>query len=80
MSSFGGYLGGSGECESTHELTGFGTAKVNRTQRSSGNGQAGGGFGNSNTAATATQDDPWATPQATSAGSWGNGPDAEPPF
>jgi|GEM_PF-4753772 len=46
----------------------YANAKVNRTQRSNGTGQAGGGFGNSNTAATAPQDDPWATPQATSGG------------
>ncbi|GAT89621.1 single-stranded DNA-binding protein [Paenarthrobacter nicotinovorans] len=58
----------------------YANAKVNRTQRSSGNGQTGGGFGNSNTAAASPQDDPWATPQTTSGGSWGNGPDSEPPF
>jgi single-strand DNA-binding protein len=58
----------------------YANAKVNRTQRSNENGQTGGGFGNNNTAATAPQDDPWATPQTTSGGSWGNGPDAEAPF
>ena len=58
----------------------YANAKVNRTQRSSGNGQTGGGFGNSNTATASPQDDPWATPQTTSGGSWGNGPDSEPPF
>jgi single-strand DNA-binding protein len=58
----------------------YANAKVNRTQRSGGTGQPGGGFGSSNTPNTAPQDDPWATPQNASAGSWGNGPDAEPPF
>lgn len=28
----------------------------------------------------AQQEDPWATPTATNAGGWGNGPDSEPPF
>jgi single-strand DNA-binding protein len=59
----------------------YANAKVNRTQRSGGGGQPGGGFGNTNAISAAPQDDPWATPQqGTGSGSWGNGPDAEPPF
>ncbi|WP_431230831.1 single-stranded DNA-binding protein [Paenarthrobacter nicotinovorans] len=58
----------------------YATAKINRTQRSSGTGQSGGGFGSSNTANPAPQDDPWATSQPSSGGGWGNGPDSEPPF
>ena len=50
----------------------YANAKVNRTQRSgNGGGQSSGGQ---------QQDDPWATPTATNAGGWGNGPDSEPPF
>ena len=59
-------------------------AKVNRTQRGSGQGgQAGGGLGNHASPAgrPAAQDDPWATPVSSNAGSgWGTGPDSEPPF
>jgi single-strand DNA-binding protein len=40
-------------------------------------GQQGGGFGGNQQVA---QDDPWATPGASNAGGWGNGPDSEPPF
>ena len=73
----------------------YANAKVNRTQRNGGGGQAaGGGFGGGgqqtqggNTGGSwgggqqAPQDDPWATPGATSnAGGWGSGPDSEPPF
>jgi single-strand DNA-binding protein len=63
----------------------YANAKVNRTQRSGGQGgQTGGGFGNqgnTNTAGQAApQEDPWATPQTSVAGGWGNGPDSEPPF
>ncbi|MFW0775418.1 single-stranded DNA-binding protein, partial [Paenarthrobacter nitroguajacolicus] len=61
--------------------TGFETAKINRTQRSTAQGgQGAGGFGNQgNTGPTgqaAPQEDPWATPQTSGAG----GPDSEPPF
>ena len=72
----------------------FATAKVNRAQRSGGQGggngggnrggggnqggnRGGGGFGGGQ------QEDPWATPQASSdnnSGGWGNGPNEEPPF
>ena len=66
------------------ELTGFGIAKVNRTQRSNQGGQGAGGFGNqgpgSQPGQSSPQDDPWATPQTSNAGGWGNGPDSEPPF
>ncbi|HEY8702398.1 MAG TPA: single-stranded DNA-binding protein [Arthrobacter sp.] len=62
----------------------YANAKINRTQRSNQNGQGSGGFGNqgnTHTAAqSAPQDDPWATPQTSNAGGWGNGPDSEPPF
>jgi single-strand DNA-binding protein len=65
----------------------YATAKVNRTQRSGGQG----GFGGGNTATAtntggnwggqaAPQDDPWATSGVSNAGGWGNGPDSEPPF
>jgi single-strand DNA-binding protein len=81
----------------------YANAKVNRTQRSGGQGgqggfgggNSGGGFGGGqganqggNTGGTwggnqpaAAQEDPWATPGVSNAGgSWGNGPDSEPPF
>jgi single-strand DNA-binding protein len=62
----------------------YANAKVNRTQRSAQGGQGAGGFGNqgnTNTAGQAApQEDPWATPQTSGAGGWGNGPDSEPPF
>jgi len=59
-----------------------------------GNQQGGGGFGGGNQQGAqggqqggnwgggqqAAQDDPWATPGVSNAGSWGNGPDSEPPF
>ncbi|QDH48527.1 ssDNA-binding protein [Arthrobacter phage Grekaycon] len=69
------------------------SAKMTRTQRGNGGGnnQQGGGFGGGNYSggsmaqgngqqrpAAQQQDDPWAA-QASS-GSWGNGPDSEPPF
>jgi single-strand DNA-binding protein len=38
---------------------------------------AGGGWGG---ATGPAQDDPWATPAASTGGGWGNGPDKEPPF
>ncbi|MDR6689000.1 hypothetical protein J2Y41_004600 [Arthrobacter sp. 1088] len=69
MSGFGEYPRGSGDYPSRQEPTGFETAKVNRTQRSTnsaGNGQA-------------QQGDPWAVQQS-SGGNWGSGPDSEPPF
>ena len=71
----------------------YANAKVNRTQRSGG--QGGGGFGGGNSGGSqganagggwgggnqqAAQDDPWATPGVSNAGGWGNGPDSEPPF
>ncbi|NSX38419.1 hypothetical protein HTS88_18715 [Pseudarthrobacter oxydans] len=47
MSGFGEYPRGSGDPALRHKLTGFGTAKVNRTQRSGGQAEQGnGGFGN----------------------------------
>jgi single-strand DNA-binding protein len=58
----------------------YASAKVARTQRSNGGGQAtgGGGFGGGQQGAT--QHDPWGAPAGNSAG-WGNGPDSsEPPF
>ncbi|MFJ6303099.1 single-stranded DNA-binding protein [Pseudarthrobacter oxydans] len=64
----------------------YANANVNRSQRSSKGGQAGGGFGgqgNSNQGTqSASQDDPWGIPATSNAGSggWGNGPEAEPPF
>jgi single-strand DNA-binding protein len=62
----------------------YANAKINRTQRSAQGGQTAGGFGsqdNTNPAGqSAPQDDPWATPQTSNAGGWGNGPDSEPPF
>jgi single-strand DNA-binding protein len=64
----------------------YANAKVNRAQRSNLGGQgAGAGFGKQDAGSqpgqSFPQDDPWATPQATSsAAGWGNGPDSEPPF
>ncbi|MFJ5958202.1 single-stranded DNA-binding protein [Paenarthrobacter sp. NPDC092416] len=60
----------------------YANAKVNRTQRSNNQGEGNaGGFGNqNNTSQPAQQDDPWAANSQTNAGSWGNGPDSEPPF
>jgi single-strand DNA-binding protein len=40
-------------------------------------GQQSGGFGGNQQVA---QEDPWATPGVSNSGSWGNGPDNEPPF
>ncbi|MDQ5839582.1 MAG: single-stranded DNA-binding protein, partial [Chloroflexota bacterium] len=48
----------------------YANAKVNRTQRSSGQSVQPGGQWGGNTAQPATAD----------AGGWGNGPDSEPPF
>jgi len=64
------------------ELTGFETAKVNRTQRSTQGGQGNGYQGNVNSQPqSGAQDDPWAVPATSNAaGGWGNGPDSEPPF
>ena len=58
------------------------TATMKRVQRNGG-GNSGGGFGGGNysggsMAQGGQQNDPWAA-QASS-GSWGNGPDSEPPF
>ncbi|MDQ4504423.1 single-stranded DNA-binding protein [Sinomonas sp. ASV322] len=59
----------------------YATAKVNRVQRGNGQGSQGQtparqGAGRQ----AAPQDDPWATPHQEPAGSWGSGPDTEPPF
>lgn len=60
----------------------YANAKVNRTQRNNNQGAGnGGGFGNQNSSGRPVQqDDPWAANSSASAGSWGNGPDSEPPF
>ncbi|MDR6989108.1 single-strand DNA-binding protein [Paenarthrobacter nitroguajacolicus] len=60
----------------------YANAKVNRTQRSNNQGGGNtGGFGNQpNTGQPARQEDPWAANSSANAGSWGNGPDSEPPF
>ncbi|WP_238703524.1 single-stranded DNA-binding protein [Arthrobacter sp. TS-15] len=59
----------------------YANAKVNRTQRTNQGAGNGGGFGNQGAGGqTNQQDDPWAATPQTNAGSWGNGPDAEPPF
>ena len=81
----GQYPRGSGPSGARDELTGFETAKVNRSQRSNQGGQAGGGFGSQGNSAqgsqSAPQDDPWGIPATSNASSgWGNGPDSEPPF
>jgi single-strand DNA-binding protein len=80
----GRYPRGKKNQRSQDELTGFETVKVNRSQRSNQGGQGAGGFGNqgpgSQPCQSSPQDDPWATPQTSSAGGWGNGPDSEPPF
>lgn len=52
----------------------YANAKVNRTQRSGGQG------GQQQTRQSATKEDPWVTPGVSNAGGWGNGPDSEPPF
>lgn len=62
----------------------YANAKINRTQRSAQGGQPADGFGsqgNTNPVGqSAPQSDPWATPQTSNVGGWGNGPDSEPPF
>jgi single-strand DNA-binding protein len=63
----------------------YANAKVNRTQRNPQGGQATGGFGGQRNGGkgdqSQPQDDPWGLPTANAtAGGWGNGPDAEPPF
>ncbi|WP_306879661.1 single-stranded DNA-binding protein [Paenarthrobacter nicotinovorans] len=59
----------------------YANAKVNRTQRSNQGAGNGGGFGNQpSSRQPVQQDDPWAANSQTNAGSWGNGPDSEPPF
>jgi hypothetical protein len=67
-----------------HELTGFETAKVNRTQRGSNQSGEAGGFGSQGNTGpagqAAPQDDPWVTPATSGAGGWGSGADSEPPF
>jgi single-strand DNA-binding protein len=66
----------------------YANAKVNRTQRSGGQGggtppaaggqSSGSSWGGNQLAAQ--QDDPWSTPGVSNSGGWGSGPDAEPPF
>lgn len=62
----------------------YANVKVNRTQRSNQGGQGAGGFTSQGPGGqpgqSSPQDDPWATPQTSNAGGWGNGPDSEPPF
>ncbi|MDP9936844.1 single-strand DNA-binding protein [Paenarthrobacter nicotinovorans] len=59
----------------------YANAKVNRTQRNNQGAGNGGGFGSQATGGQhVRQDDPWAANSQANAGSWGNGPDAEPPF
>ena len=59
----------------------YANAKVNRTQRNNQGAGNGGGFGNQGAGSqSAQQDDPWAANSSASAGSWGDGPDSEPPF
>ncbi|MDI2037162.1 single-stranded DNA-binding protein [Paenarthrobacter nitroguajacolicus] len=59
----------------------YANAKVNRTQRNNQGGGNAGGFGNQpSTGQPVQQDDPWAANTSANAGSWGNGPDSEPPF
>lgn len=56
----------------------YATAKVTRSTKGQQGGQQGGGQAGSREGAYG--EDPWATPAASSAGGWGNGPDSEPPF
>ncbi|MGO4591828.1 single-stranded DNA-binding protein [Paenarthrobacter sp. 2TAF44] len=59
----------------------YANAKVNRTQRNNQGAGNAGGFGNQpTTGQVAQQDDPWAANSQANAGSWGNGPDSDPPF
>jgi single-strand DNA-binding protein len=60
----------------------YATAKVARKAKAGGGTWSGGGGGQANSSAgQLPPDDPWATPTSTAtAGGWGNGPDAEPPF
>jgi single-strand DNA-binding protein len=63
----------------------YANVKVNRTQRSNQGGQGvSAGFGDqgagSQPGQSFPQGDPWATPQTSSAGGWGDGPGSEPPF
>lgn len=67
----------------------YANAKVNRTQRSGGQGAGGGNNWGGGQPATAPSssggglpaDDPWATPGVSNdGGGWGNGPTSEPPF
>ncbi len=82
MNSFGEYPCGTGDPVLRHELTGFETAKVNRSQRGNQGGQGSSYQGNGNAAAqSGPQDDPWGIPAASNAGGgWSAGPDSEPPF
>lgn len=62
----------------------YAQAKVQRVQRSGGQGSGGGGNWGGGQGAGAPSpaggDDPWATPGVSNGGGWGNGPDSEPPF
>lgn len=60
----------------------YANAKVNRTQRSGGQGNGGGGFSGGQASGGGKQEDPWATPEpaTANAGGWGNGPEQDPPF
>lgn len=58
----------------------YAQAKVQRVQRSNGQGGGFGGGGQAGGSPSAPADDPWATPGVSNAGGWGNGPDSEPPF
>ena len=59
----------------------YSNAKVNRAQRTSQGGRDGGASGGNGAGQAGQQEDPWGLPTASAtAGGWGNGPDAEPPF
>lgn len=66
----------------------YAMAKVQRTQRSGGQGAGGGNnWGGGQPAGAPSSsggglpaDDPWATPGVSNGGGWGNGPESEPPF
>ncbi|UXE05198.1 ssDNA binding protein [Arthrobacter phage Jamun] len=62
----------------------YAQAKVQRVQRSGGQGSGGGsnwgGGQTSGAPSSPAGDDPWATPGVSNGGGWGNGPASEPPF
>lgn len=69
------------ECDEVAPSLRYAVAKVSRAQRSSNpGGQTSQGYGNQPTGRQGQQDDPWAANPSANAGSWGNGPDSEPPF